>query len=41
MEGGWKLKFIFNFMEITHEPVHLEKWSLVQWKIMDMPSKFI
>jgi hypothetical protein len=41
MAGGWKLKFAFCFMETAHEPLHLDKWSLVQWKITDMPTSFI
>jgi hypothetical protein len=28
-------------METTHEALHLDKWSLVQWKIMDTPKRFI
>jgi hypothetical protein len=28
-------------METTHEPLRLGKWSLVQWKIMDVPTSFI
>jgi hypothetical protein len=31
-----KLYFIFYFMERTHEPLHLEKWSFVRWKILDI-----
>jgi hypothetical protein len=30
MEGGWKLKFIFSFMETTDEPLQLDKWSLLE-----------
>jgi hypothetical protein len=30
VEGGWKLKFVFCFMETTHEPLHLDKRSLAQ-----------
>jgi hypothetical protein len=41
VEVGWKLQFIFCFMEITHKPLHLEKWSLVQKTIMDTPMSFI
>jgi hypothetical protein len=26
MEGGWKLKFLFHFTEITHDPLHL--WQM-------------
>jgi hypothetical protein len=28
-------------MEATHEPLHLDKRSLVKWKIMGMPTSFI
>jgi hypothetical protein len=28
-------------METTHEILHLDKRSLVQWKIVDMPTSFI
>jgi hypothetical protein len=28
-------------MEITHDLLHLHKWSFVQWKIMDIPTSFI
>jgi hypothetical protein len=41
MAGGWNLKLTFWFMETTHTPLHLEKLSLVQWKIMDRPTCFI
>jgi hypothetical protein len=34
MAGSWSLKFTFCFMETTHELLHLDKRSLVQWKIM-------
>jgi hypothetical protein len=30
MADVWKLKFIFCYMETTHEPLHLHKWSLEQ-----------
>jgi hypothetical protein len=30
VEGGWKLKCIFCFVETTHEPLHLDKLGLVQ-----------
>jgi hypothetical protein len=39
--GGWHLKYEFNFIERTHEMLHLDKRGLVQWKIMDMPTSFI
>jgi hypothetical protein len=41
MAFGWKLKFTFYFMDSTHEPLHLDKWSLVHWKVMDIPTRFI
>jgi hypothetical protein len=28
-------------METTHEPLHSDKWSLVQLKIMDIPTIFV
>jgi hypothetical protein len=28
-------------METTHEPLYLDKWSLVQYKITDIPTNFI
>jgi hypothetical protein len=28
-------------METAHEPLHLDKLSLVQWKIMDISTNFI
>jgi hypothetical protein len=37
MAGSWKLKFILYCLETTHEPLHLDKWSFVQWKIMNIP----
>jgi hypothetical protein len=41
MVVGWNLKFTFYFMETAHEPLLLEKWNFVQWKIMDIPTSFI
>jgi hypothetical protein len=41
MAGGWNLKYIFYVMERTREPLHLDKWSFVHWKIMDTPTSFI
>jgi hypothetical protein len=41
MAGGWKLKFTFHFMEITHEPLQLDKLRFVQWEIMDILTSFI
>jgi hypothetical protein len=35
------LKFIFYFMETTHEPLHLLKWSFVHWKIMAISTSLI
>jgi hypothetical protein len=35
------LKFIVCFVETTHEPFHLDKWTLVYKKIMDIPTSFI
>jgi hypothetical protein len=28
-------------MDTVHEPLHLDKWSLVQWEIMDLPTSLI
>jgi hypothetical protein len=28
-------------MEKTYDPLYLDKWSFVQWKIMDIPTSFI
>jgi hypothetical protein len=28
-------------METTHEPLHLDKWGSIQWKIMDILISFI
>jgi hypothetical protein len=28
-------------METTYEPLHLDKWSLMQLEIMDIPTSFI
>jgi hypothetical protein len=25
----------------THEALHIDKWSFVHWKIMDIPTSFI
>jgi hypothetical protein len=41
MAASWMLKFIVCFVEITHEPLHLDKWTWVLWKIMDIPTSFI
>jgi hypothetical protein len=43
LEVLWKLKLIFYLMETTHEQLHLllDKWSLVQWKIIDIPINCI
>jgi hypothetical protein len=29
MAAVWMLKFIVCFVETTHEPLHLDKWTLV------------
>jgi hypothetical protein len=29
MAAVWVLKFIVGFVETTHEPLHLDKWTLV------------
>jgi hypothetical protein len=41
MAGGWMLKFTFYFMGSTHELSHLDNWSSVPWKIMDVPTSFV
>jgi hypothetical protein len=28
-------------METTHELMHLDKWSFVQWKVMDITASFV
>jgi hypothetical protein len=35
------LKFIVCFVETTHEPLHLDRWSLEKEEIMDIPINFI
>jgi hypothetical protein len=35
------LKFIVCFVETTHEPLHLDKLTLVEEEIMDIPISFI
>jgi hypothetical protein len=40
MAGSWNLKCTFYFMKTAHEPLYLDKWSFVQWKIMDIPTSF-
>jgi hypothetical protein len=39
--GRWYLKLTSCFMATTHEPLYLDKRSLVQWKIVDMPTRLI
>jgi hypothetical protein len=29
MAAVWMLKFIFRFVETTHDPLHFDKWTLV------------
>jgi hypothetical protein len=41
MAGCWRFKYIFYFMETTHEPLHLRHMKFVHWKIMDIPVSFI
>jgi hypothetical protein len=41
MAAVWMLKFMFSFVETTHEPLHLDKWTLVWWEIMDIHISFI
>jgi hypothetical protein len=36
MAGGWNFKYIFYCMERTYEPLHLDTWSFVHWKILDI-----
>jgi hypothetical protein len=28
-------------MDKTYEPLHSDKWSFVQWNIMDIPTRII
>jgi hypothetical protein len=37
MEEGWKLNCIL-FLYKTHKPLHLDKGSLVQWKIINIAT---
>jgi hypothetical protein len=39
--GDLNLKFTYCFIEITEEPLQLDKRSLVQWIFMDIPTIFI
>jgi hypothetical protein len=41
MEGGRKFKFLFYFMETTHELLHLHKLCLIQQNIMEISTRFI
>jgi hypothetical protein len=41
MAASWMLQFIVCFVETTHEPLHLDKWTFVLQKIMDMPTSLI
>jgi hypothetical protein len=41
MAGGWKLNFMFRFVEVTHESLHLDKLSFVRQKIIEIPTNFI
>jgi hypothetical protein len=43
MACSWMLKFTFYFMDRTREPLRLDKWSFVHWRIMDIhvPTSFI
>jgi hypothetical protein len=41
MAAIWMLKFIVCSAETTHEPLHSDKWTLVQEKIMEIPTSFI
>jgi hypothetical protein len=41
MASGWNLKSIPYFMGTTHEPLHLDKWSFLQWRILDIHTNFI
>jgi hypothetical protein len=41
MAAVWMLKFIVCFVETTHEPLYLDKWTLVYGEIMDITTSFI
>jgi hypothetical protein len=32
---------MFSFMETTHEPLHLDEWSVIQSKNVDLSTSFI
>jgi hypothetical protein len=34
-------KYVSYFIERTHEPLYLDLWSSVHWKIMDINTTFI
>jgi hypothetical protein len=36
MAVGWKFKYVYYFMEGTHEQLHLDIWRFVHWKIIDI-----
>jgi hypothetical protein len=40
MAESWYLKLTFCFKATTHEPLHLNKWRFVEWKIVDIPTSF-
>jgi hypothetical protein len=39
MAAVWMLKLVVCFVETTHEPLHLDKWTLQE--IMAIPTSFI
>jgi hypothetical protein len=41
MASGWNLKLTFYFMKTVHELLHLDKRSLVQWRIVDISTSFV
>jgi hypothetical protein len=41
MEAVWLLEFIACFVETTHEPLHLGKWTVEQQEVMNIPTSFI
>jgi hypothetical protein len=44
MEGGWKLKFVFYFMQTMHESLHLQlqiNFGILKYHGYNPPTSFI
>jgi hypothetical protein len=41
MADGWNLKLTVCFVATTHEPLHLDKWSFVHWKTIDITTSSV